>query len=121
LRGRRVLVVKPGFGVPTPGAYAALARAGDYLPEPEAEAGLAAWMRDGGMALFNSFERVVFDRYPALPVALDGLSGLGFQPLMTGSGSACFAFLDGRDAAEARALVRAAWGTSALIVETTLA
>ena len=121
LRGRKLLVFKPGFGVPTPGAYAALARAGEYVPEAEAEAGLAEWMRDGGQRLFNSFERVVFDRYPALPVVLDRLRGLGLDPLMTGSGSACFAFLDGRDPAEARALIRAAWGPSALIVETTLA
>ena len=48
LRGRRVLVFKPDFGIGTPWAYqrlAAEAPAG-YVPAAEAEARLAAWLAD---------------------------------------------------------------------------
>jgi 4-diphosphocytidyl-2-C-methyl-D-erythritol kinase len=120
LRGRRVLVFKPGFGVPTPGAYAALARAGAYDGAADAEAGLAAWMT-GGDPLHNSFEPVIFAKHLALPAALGHLRGLGLSPMMTGSGSACFAFLGDRDAGPATRFLREAWGRSASVVETTLA
>lgn len=119
LRGRRVLVFKPGFGVPTPGAYAALARAGTYDGAAKAEAGLAAWMSGEG-PLHNSFEPVIFAKYLALPAALEGLRALGLCPMMTGSGSACFAFLGEGDAGPATRLLREAWGRSAVVVETVL-
>ncbi|MDB6128654.1 MAG: 4-diphosphocytidyl-2C-methyl-D-erythritol kinase, partial [Verrucomicrobia bacterium] len=42
-------------------------------------------------------------------------------PRMSGSGSACFALLpNGAPLAEIKAAIRAAWGESAWIVETTL-
>jgi len=49
LRGRRVLVFKPAFGIATPWAHAQMAKAapGSYLPEKEAEARLAAWVGGG--------------------------------------------------------------------------
>jgi len=127
LRGRRVLIFKPGFGVGTPWAYAQLAAGGEknYLPAAGAEARLADWLRDESAPaealLFNSFERPVFRKFPALPVLLDALAGeFGLAAHMSGSGSACFALLPGGGVAAAgapAARIRTAWGPAALVVE----
>ncbi|HTB81730.1 MAG TPA: 4-(cytidine 5'-diphospho)-2-C-methyl-D-erythritol kinase [Opitutaceae bacterium] len=126
LRGRRMLLFKPGFGIGTPWAYAQLAAAGEknYLPAAEAEARLAAWSRDARAPaeaiLFNSFERPVFQKFPALPVLLENLAAeFGLAAHMSGSGSACFAFLpDGVATNAVAARIHEAWGMAALVVET---
>jgi 4-diphosphocytidyl-2-C-methyl-D-erythritol kinase len=125
LRGRRVLVFKPGFGIGTPWAYAQLAAAGEknYLPAAEAEARLAAWRRDANAPaeaiLFNSFEQPVFQKFPALPVLLENLAAeFGLAAHLSGSGSACFAFLpDGVATGAVAARIHEAWGAAALVVE----
>jgi len=120
LRGRRVLVFKPSFGVGTPWAYARLAAAGTSLGADDAERRLAAWI--GGTApaedlLFNSFEPVVFRKFIALPVLLGRLrERFGLAPLMSGSGSACFALLgDDAPVAAITERIRDAWGTVAFV------
>jgi 4-diphosphocytidyl-2-C-methyl-D-erythritol kinase len=68
-------------------------------------------------------EPVVFAKFIALPVLLDQLRArFGLQPRMSGSGSACYALLEA-DApwASIGAVIRAAWGDTALVVETRLA
>lgn len=131
LRGRRVLVFKPSFGIATPWAYGRLAAQAPtgYLPEAEAEARLAAWLGDRSATaeklLFNSFEPVAFAKYPALPVLLESLrADFGVAAGMSGSGSACFALLPDKfevgKVAEMRTAIRAAWGDEALAVETRL-
>jgi 4-diphosphocytidyl-2-C-methyl-D-erythritol kinase len=98
LVGRRVLVIKPPFGVPTPEAYGLLAKAGVYSPAGEAEAALARWQREPGTdpsRLGNDLEAPVFRKYLALGTARDLLRErhrVEFR--MTGSGSACFAFVE---------------------------
>jgi 4-diphosphocytidyl-2-C-methyl-D-erythritol kinase len=128
LRGRRVLIFKPGFGIATPWAYARLAaRPENYLPAAEAEARLAAWFGDESATaekiLFNSFEAIAFAKFIALPTLLDRLrADFALAPRMSGSGSACFAFLP--DAAPVAAItraIRAAWGESAFVAETRIA
>lgn len=129
LRGLRVLIFKPGFSIATPWAYARLAAdaPGSYLPSAEAEARLAAWLGDEAVIaeeiLFNNMERAAFAKFPALPVLLERLRGdFGLAPRMSGSGSACFAFL--RDTApvdEITKVICAAWGATALVKETRLA
>jgi 4-diphosphocytidyl-2-C-methyl-D-erythritol kinase len=131
LRGRRVLLFKPGFEISTAGAYARLAEreGGAYLPPAEAERSLGCWLADSSAAaeeiLFNSFERPAFERFPALPVLLDRIRiRFGLVPHMSGSGSACFALLPpagGPAPHEIGAFVRDAWGPSALFVETRIA
>ncbi len=126
LRGRRVIVFKPGFGIATPWAYAQLAAGAphSYFPTLAAEERLAGWSDDTGATaeelLFNSFEPVVFDKFVALPVLLAQLrKEFGVAAAMSGSGSACFALLeDDAPVAEITAAIREAWGPSALIVET---
>jgi 4-diphosphocytidyl-2-C-methyl-D-erythritol kinase len=127
LRGRRLLLFKPAFGVSTADAYAAMRAAPggeEYVPEADAEARLAAWRAAPAapFPLFNNMEGVVFRKHPALPVLLEALAArFGLAPRMSGSGSACFAFLpEGFDAAPAAALIRETWGTSAFICDTAL-
>ncbi|MEO6569587.1 MAG: 4-(cytidine 5'-diphospho)-2-C-methyl-D-erythritol kinase [Opitutaceae bacterium] len=129
LRGRRVLVFKPSFGISTPWAYGRLASdpGKNYLPPATAESRLASWMNDDQRPpadlLFNSFEASVFSKHVALPVLLTGLrKRFGLQPGMTGSGSACLAFLpEDAPVSEIIAAIHSAWGNLAFAVETRLA
>lgn len=128
LRGRRVLVFKPGFGISTPWAYARLATGApaSYLPAAEAEARLEAWSADpeapAEALLWNNMEPPAFAKFVALPVLLEQLrSEFGLAPRMSGSGSACFAFLDDNvTIAPIVAAIRAAWGASAFVEEARL-
>ena len=125
LAGRKVALVKPPFGVPTPEAYALLAKAGKYRPAAQAEAELAAWIAQpasDSSVLGNDLAAPVFGKYLALPVGLESFrltTGVNWQ--MTGSGSACFGFVsDGFDHARLRADVRRAWGAGAWVEETVI-
>lgn len=127
IRGRRVLVFKPAFGIATPWAYGQLAAAapGSYLPAQEAEARLARWLEGGAPVeelLFNNMEPPAFRKFIALPVLLELLRREhGLAPRMSGSGSACYALLaEGADAGPAGRMIREAWGESAFVVETRL-
>lgn len=129
LRGRRVLVFKPAFGISTPWAYAQMAgRAPEsYLPAAEAEGKLRAWTdRTEASAeelLFNNMEPAAFGKFVALPALLGQLRDeFGLAPRMSGSGSACFAFL-AADAPVARIIARVveAWGPTSFVVETAIA
>jgi 4-diphosphocytidyl-2-C-methyl-D-erythritol kinase len=128
IRGRRVLVFKPGFGIATAWAYAQLAASApaSYVLASEAEARLAAW-QNNDMApleglLFNNMESPAFAKFIALPVLLAQLrTQFGLQVQMSGSGSACFALLrDDTDTGPIVAMVRDAWGESAFIKEARL-
>jgi 4-diphosphocytidyl-2-C-methyl-D-erythritol kinase len=132
LRGRRVLVFKPAFGIPTVWSYRRLAemeREGRraYVPAAEAEARLQRWLADpaagGEELLFNSLELPAFEKHLALPTLLDRLrADFRLAPRMTGSGSACFAFVpDDAPVAAIAELIRAAWGDSAFVIEARLA
>ncbi len=129
LRGRRVLVFKPAFGIATPWAYGEMVKAapGSYMPVGDAEARLAAWMEDASASaedlLFNNMERAAFAKFLALPALLELLRGeFGLAPRMSGSGSACFAFLpENAPVAAIMAAVRSAWGATSFVVETRIA
>ena len=129
LRRRRVLIFKPGFGVPTPWAYARLAAdaPASYLPAAEAEARLAEWIgRRGATAedlLFNNMERAAFSKFIALPTLLAQLHAeFGVAARMSGSGSACFALLaDEAPVAAIKMAIRRAWGEGVFVIETRIA
>jgi 4-diphosphocytidyl-2-C-methyl-D-erythritol kinase len=103
------------------------ARPETYLPAAVAEEQLAAWLGDDRAAaeqlLFNNMERVAFEKFVALPVLLEQLrADFALAPRMSGSGSACFAFLsDKAPVAEIVRTIRAAWGATAFVVETRIA
>ncbi|RXK53251.1 4-(cytidine 5'-diphospho)-2-C-methyl-D-erythritol kinase [Oleiharenicola lentus] len=127
LRGRSALLFKPGFGISTPWAYGRMvARGTDYLPAPEAETKLAAWL--GGAApaeelLFNNMEPAAFEKYLALPVLLEKLRReFGVAAAMSGSGSTCYALLrDGQVTSALIARIRELWGTEIFMREARLA
>jgi 4-diphosphocytidyl-2-C-methyl-D-erythritol kinase len=128
LEGRRILVFKPAFAISTPWAYAKLAEdPSNYLPAPEAEGRLGAWLGrsgdDASSLLFNSMEGPAFDKFPALPLLLALVRDrFGMAAGMSGSGSACFALPgEGVDVAPLAAAVHRAWGSSALFVDTRIA
>jgi 4-diphosphocytidyl-2-C-methyl-D-erythritol kinase len=127
LRGRRVVIFKPGFPVATAWAYARMVEQPDtYLQPAEAEGRLSAWMDDPGRPLeeilFNNMEHEVFKKYLALPALLARLrADFGVVGRMSGSGSACFAFLPPHvPAAPVVAAIRADWGDAAFVIESHL-
>jgi 4-diphosphocytidyl-2-C-methyl-D-erythritol kinase len=129
LRGRRVLLFKPDFAIATAWSYGRMRAAPKYyFPATKAEAHLAAWLGDSAAPaealLANAMEGPAFAKFPALPVLLDRLRrDFGLAPRMSGSGSACFALLPetgGPTVPALTAAIRAAWGESALVVETRL-
>jgi 4-diphosphocytidyl-2-C-methyl-D-erythritol kinase len=128
IRGRRVLLFKPGFGISTPWAYGRMAASAPahYCPAAEAEARLAAWL--GGdepveKLLANNLEGVAFEKFIALPVLLARLQReFGVTTRMSGSGSACYALLpDDFAPAPLIAAIRAAWGPGCFVQEARLA
>jgi len=127
LRGRRVLLFKPSFGISTPWAYQRMiARGGDYLPMGEAENRLAAWVGGEGRAeelLANNMEPAAFEKYVALPLLLEKLRReSGVVARMSGSGSASYALLDDDQVTDPLvALIRACWGPGAFVQEARLA
>ena len=125
LAGRKVILAKPPFGVPTPEAYGLLVQAGKYRPVAQAEAELAAWLAcptADPVKLGNDLVTPVFAKYVALPAGLASfhrVTGSDWQ--MTGSGSACFAWVeDGFDQAGLRADARRVWGPGAWVAETVI-
>lgn len=125
LAGRKVVLLKPPFGIPTPEAYGLLAKAGSYRPSAQVEAELAAWVAQPASdpsVLGNDLAAPVFAKYLALPVGLASFrQNAGLNGQMTGSGSACFGFVsDGFDHARLRADVRRAWGPGAWVEETVI-
>jgi len=108
LRGAFLLLVHPGFGVPTPWAYRALA---DHPAALNGQPGRAArlihtlqngTLPDAAAQFYNSLEAPVLQKYPLLAVFQDFFRAHGAAgALMSGSGSTTFAVLSGRAAAEA--------------------
>lgn len=128
LSGRKILVFKPAFGISTAWAYGEMAARAphDYLAVSEAEGRLAGWLSGTDPAealLFNNMEKAAFRKFPALPVLLEHLKrDFGLVPCMSGSGSACFAFLP--DSAPTQSIIdsiRQSWGESAFVVQTAIA
>ena len=128
LRGRRVMIFKPGFGVATAWAYGRMAAQPQHYVAAEAvEARLARWMNDAAAPptaiVGNNMEAVVFAKYPALPVLHERLrERFGLMPGMSGSGSASFAFVDTQqDESAISGCIREAWGPGSFVVAANLA
>ncbi len=121
LQEKRLLIFKPAFGINTAWAYQTLAAGAPkgYLPEAEAEAWLGTWIRTPAAPVedlgFNSLEVPAFGKFIALPALLQDLhTRHGVRGHMSGSGSACYAFLDETvDVSAMVASIRDAWGETA--------
>lgn len=128
LRGRRVLIFKPAFGINTAWAYRMMAAGapGSYLPASEAETRLEAWIDHATATaeelLWNNMEGPAFTKYISLPVILERLRDeFDLAPRMSGSGSACFAFLpDDAPVAAITGRIRELWGGTVFVTETRL-
>lgn len=126
IRGRRVLVFKPSFGIPTAWAYRQMAADGpkNYLSSTSAEARLASWPTPPERPLedliANNMEGVAFAKYVALPTLLEQLRNrFEVTAGMSGSGSACYLLLSENTLLEPIASsIRAAWGESVFLIET---
>jgi 4-diphosphocytidyl-2-C-methyl-D-erythritol kinase len=112
LDGKSLLLVRPGFGVPTPWAYQGLAKfpgaknrplgQSDELAKRLANGSLA----EAGDAFYNSLEAPVFDKFPLLKLIKQHALANGAEAaLMCGSGSTVFAICP--DAATAQSLGQA--------------
>ncbi len=120
---RPVLVAHPGAAVPTPDAFAAIAKRRGPAPPPRAFAldagGLANWGAVERLAM-NDFSEVVAERIPVLHDALAAMRDAGARiALLAGSGGSVFGIFDtddARDAARGRveALGLACWDADTL-------
>lgn len=128
LRGQRVLILKPPFGVNTAWAYACFVAGAPntYWPAERAEAHLKGWITDGSAPAealcANNFEAVVFGKQVVLPVLVNAVREQhGLITHMSGSGSACFLFLPPDCATEPiRRTISAVCGPHAFVQETQL-
>jgi 4-diphosphocytidyl-2-C-methyl-D-erythritol kinase len=96
LSGRRILIVKPPFGVDTSWAYSELATQRAYGSERTITE-FKALLNNGKICPFNSMETIVFNRLPLLRTLRDTLAErFNLSAHMSGSGSSLWSFLDDR-------------------------
>jgi 4-diphosphocytidyl-2-C-methyl-D-erythritol kinase len=107
LRNMWVLLVYPGFGVPTAWAYQQLAQFPEALHgQPGRGRGLIAALRGGDFCqakahFYNGLEAPVLRKYPLLALLQEFLRDQGAPvTLMSGSGSTTFALLPSRSIAD---------------------
>jgi len=126
LRGARVVLFRPDFGVETAWAYGRLVAGAPETYETEATgvARMQRFVKNGELSdvLYNSFEAPVGSKYLAISTLLADLRKQGVACLMSGSGSCCFALLEkeGASAEEIGRFVRDAWGETVFWVETSI-
>ena len=112
LDGKSLLLVRPGFGVPTPWAYQGLAKFPGAKNRPLGQANeLAKSLANGSLAeagdtFYNSLEAPVFDKFPLLNLMKQHALANGAEAaLLCGSGSTVFVICS--DAATAQSLGQA--------------
>ena len=98
LDGKSLLLVRPGFGVPTPWAYQGLAKFPRAKNRPLGQANELAKnlanssLTEVGDAFYNSLEAPVFDKFPLLKLIKQYALANGAEAaLLCGSGSTVFA------------------------------
>lgn len=125
LRGQRVILFCPNFGVNTAWAYRRLIDSNPCAYESEADAiarlnGFSESSR-GRDLLYNSFESPVGRKYLAIPCMLDQLRTAGHACLMSGSGSCSFAIVENdAESAAIRAMCLKDWGSEIFFIETSI-
>ena len=107
LKGMYIVLVYPGFGVPTAWAYQNLAPFPDAMNGTPGRARLLVDCLMGGNlsastdCFYNALELPVFRKYPLLPMVREHLAREGARVArMSGSGSTIFALADNSEAAE---------------------
>lgn len=104
-----LVLLNPGVEVSARDAYLWLDEAGGFTPELNVPAVLAALQAGEEVPYFNALQPEVVARHPAIAEALAALAAAGLHsPLMSGSGSTCFALAQSKEQAQeaAAALAR---------------
>ena len=96
----KLLIFKPEFSINTAWAYGQMrANPTCYIDPDEAESKISAWLENPSISSLpfeNNMQAAAFKKYPALELALSGVrEKFGVPALMSGSGSACFAVVNG--------------------------
>ena len=129
LRGQRVVLFKPDFGVNTAWAYRQLIVGSPTAYEPEALAharlkcfaSVEAVEEAMGNLLMNSFEAPIGAKYLAIQCLLEELRERGIRCLMSGSGSCCFALpKDGSELSTVQSICQNALGAGIFFIETSI-
>ncbi|MSR64423.1 MAG: 4-(cytidine 5'-diphospho)-2-C-methyl-D-erythritol kinase [Verrucomicrobiae bacterium] len=108
LKGLAVVLLNPGFGVPTPWAYQAYAARGGAEAEPKQSVQPLLHSLSKGNAsqvaaqLYNSLEAPVFNKYPILEIFKRSLVEAGaVGAMMSGSGATVFGLCESEETANA--------------------
>ena len=129
IKGKRVVIYKPDFGISTAWAYKRMTELTEaYLPADKAEALVKVWLDNPAVPLedllYNNMQKPAFLKFPSLVVVAESLhKNYGLKLLMSGSGSACFALLqdkDGPSDAELSNTIRGLLGDSTFVRIATL-
>lgn len=126
LRGQRLVLFRPDFGIETAWAYQQLRKHAprSYEDPTVGSSRIASFQetKDIGVLLFNSFQPIVGRKYLALATLLDSLGEKGVECLMSGSGSCCFAILkeSALSSSQLHEICRDAWGNEVFWVETSI-
>lgn len=107
----KLLIFKPDFSISTAWAYSQMrAHPEDYMRENAAESALSEWLENpsvSGLPLINNMQIEAFKKFPALQIALEEIRARFRVPaMMSGSGSACFAIVNGLEDGEIVGLSR---------------
>ena len=125
LRGQRVVLFKPDFGINSAVAYNSLKESRPLVYESlKSAANRLTLFKDlkklEGL-LYNTFEANVGHKYLAIPCLLAELRLAGFACLMSGSGSCCFVLVqDAGEVSKIRGICEEAWGSSIFFIETSI-
>ena len=125
LRGQKLVLFKPDFGINTAWAYSRLMESRPSAYESsELAANRLALFKDSEKLeglLYNSFESNLGRKYLAIPCLLAQVRAAGFACLMSGSGSCCFALAqDASEVSKIQGICEAAWGSRIFFVETSI-
>lgn len=123
LEGKRLLLFKPALGFSTEGVYRAMSERQEvFSSQEDAERRIQAW-EDGKVdledCLGNDLETAVVDKYYFIRPLFETLSErFGLRPILSGSGSCCFAVLgDGCPVERVVQYVKEAWGEETFVAE----
>ena len=123
LEGKRLLLFKPALGFSTEGVYRAMSERQEvFSSRKDADRRIQAWEDDKvdlEDCLGNDLERAVSDKYYFVRPLFETLSErFGLRPILSGSGSCCFAVLDdGCPVERVVQCVKEAWGEETFVAE----
>ena len=119
IRGRRIALFWPSFSISTPWAYGMFGKGeGSFSSSSRAEQDLSEWLEGNQPVealLANDFDNILSSKFPTFPILFNDLQkNYGVNCSISGTGSACFAFLDDESLAnDLKSKVCSAWGEEA--------